>query len=140
MSVSQAKADSYFAPMAAAQGTDGSIRNNVIRRPVAAGNTSEALDTSVMLDGVTRVDWAGKYVDVKNESATDALEFAFSAGAQTLTLAAVGTFTAGNVASGWRLGPGETKSVVVPPTATHVNWIGAGGTIAFYCSEGVLVK
>jgi hypothetical protein len=140
MSVSQAKACSYFAPMAAAQGTDGSVRNNVIRRPVAAGNTSEALDTSLMQDGVTRVDWAGKYVDVKNEDGTNSLDFAFSAGPQTLVFGQQGTFTAGSVAAGWRLGPGETKSVVVPPTATHVNWIGTGGTIAFYVSEGVLVK
>jgi hypothetical protein len=139
MSVSQQKADSFYGPMAAAEGTDGAIRNNVIRRASSSTNTSEALETDVMQDGVTRTEWAGKYVNVRNEDPVNPVEFAFSVGAVTLVYAQVGTFTAGSAVAGWRLMPGEQMSVIVPPTATYVNWVlGAAGpsTIAFYVSEG----
>jgi hypothetical protein len=140
MSVSQTKADSYTAPMAVAEGTDGSIRNNVIRRPTSTANTSEALNSDTMQDGVTRVVWAGKYVNIRNEDTSNPVEFAFSAAAQTLVYGQTGTFAAGNAASGWRLAAGEQMSVIVPPTAAFVNWIqpaaAAASTIAFYVSEG----
>lgn len=140
MSVSQQKADSYYGPMAAAEGTDGAIRNNVIRRPTSTTNTSEALETDVMLDGVTRVEWAGKYVNVANEDPVNPVEFAFSVAAATLVYGQQGTFTAGSAVAGWRLQPGQMMSVIVPPTATFVNWIqpaaAAASTIAFYVSEG----
>lgn len=135
----EVKAASYFGPMAVATPSDGTPGNNVIRRASSSTNTSEALDTATLTDGRVVATWAGKYVDVKNESTSDYLEFAFSVSAQTLVYNTSSAFTAGSAAAGWRLSPGETKSVLVPPTALYVNWVlSAAGpsTVAFYCSEG----
>lgn len=145
MSVSQQKADSYYGPMAAATPTDGSFGNNVIRFATSTANISQALNTDVMQDGVTRTPYQGKYVNVQNEDTVSGLDFAFSNGAVTLTYGAVSaSFAAGNAVAGWRLGPGQSISVICPPTATHVNFIQASGaaaaaTIAFYLSEGPAV-
>lgn len=143
MSVSQQKSDSYYAPLARATPTDGSLGNNPIRYATSTTNSSEALNTDTLQDGVTVCSWAGKYVNVKNESLVYSLDFAYSVAAQTLVYGQTGTFAAGNAASGWRLGPGEQTSLIVPPGARFANWIQEGGavasTIAFYCSEGPAV-
>lgn len=142
-STAEVKDASYLGPMATATPTaDPSASNpgtNVVRYASSSTNTSEALAVNALSDGRSPVLWAGKFVDVKNESTTDYLEFAFSAGAQTLVYGQTGTFEAGNEAAGWRLNPGETLSVVCPPGATHANWIlSAAGpsTVAFRLSEG----
>lgn len=134
------KADAYFGPMAMATPTDGTLASNVIRRPSANTNTSEALNTDTMADNSVKCPWQGKYVDIKNESPTDYLEIAFSIAAQTLVYGQQGTFAAGHAAAGWRLDPGQTISVIVPKEALYANWILASGaaasTVAFRLSEG----
>lgn len=142
MSLHSEKADAYFGPVAAAEGTDGKYSNVVIRRPTSTTNTSEALETDALNDGRTTVDWSGRYVNVQNEDLVNPVEFAFSVGAQTLVYGQTSTFTAGNAACGWRLMPGAMMSVIVPPGCTHANWIqpatATASTIAFYCSEGAV--
>lgn len=143
MSVAVDKAASVYGPMARAQPTDGTLGNNTIRRPTSASNTSEALATATLADGVTKCVWAGKWVAIKNEDLTNPVEFAFSVAAQTLVYGQTGSFAAGSAASGWRLGPGETIERVVPRDALYANWIQPAGasaaTIALYVSEGPVV-
>jgi hypothetical protein len=86
------------------------------------------------------IPWQGKYVDVTNEDPVNPLEVAFTVGAQTLVYGQIGTFAAGgHAASGERIQPGQTRSIICPGDATYANWIlGAAGpsTVAFRCSEG----
>lgn len=139
-STAEIKDASYIGPVASATPTaDGGPGNNTIRRASSSTNTSEALAINALDDGRSQVLWAGKFVDIKNESTTDYLEFAFSVAAQTLVYGQTGTFEAGNAASGWRLDPGQTISVVCPPNCRFANWIlSAAGpsTVAMRCSEG----
>lgn len=135
------KADSYFGPLASATPTaaNSGPGNNPVRRPSSNANASEALATRTLQDGRTIAIWAGKYVDITNESTTDYLEVAYSVAAQALVYGQQSTFGAGSAAAGRRLAPGETKSWIVPPTALYANWIlSAAGpsTVCFQCSEG----
>lgn len=139
-STAEIKDASYLGPVASATPTaDGGPGNNTVRRASSGTNTSEALAVNTLDDSRVRVLWAGKFVDIKNESTTGYLEVAYSIGAQTLVYGQTGTFEAGDPASGWRLDPGQTISEVVPPGMTHVNWIlseAGPSTVAFRCSEG----
>lgn len=144
----EVKAASYFGPMASLtptgiSGAAGAPQigpgNNTIRRPSSSSSTSEALAVNTLEDGTPKVIWAGKYVDVTNESATDAVDFAYGIGAGTLIFGEQCTFEAGDVNAGERIQPGQTKGWIVPPLATHATWIlGAAGpsTLTFRCSEG----
>lgn len=137
-STAEIKDASYFGPLASASPTDGTSGNNTVRRASSSTNTSEEL-LNATVNGRVVYPWQGHYVDIKNESTVDALDFAFSVAAQTLVYGQTGTFAAGNVASGWRIGPGEKISVICPPTAKFANWIlGAAGpsTVAMRCSDG----
>lgn len=136
----EVKSASYFGPRTGTTPSGLGPGNNTIRRPTATTNTSEALATGTGADNVTKVLWAGKFVDVRNEDLVNPVEYSFSVGAQTLVYGQAATLAAGSAAAGWRLGPGEKESVIVPPDCTHVNWIQPGSvsasTIAFRCSEG----
>lgn len=133
---------SYFGPVAEATPTTGARPgNNTVRRPSSNTNTSEELAKNTLDGGLVKYLWPGHFVDVTNESTSDALEFAFSVGAKTLVFGQTSTFEAGSDVAGERLQPGEKRSVLCPPGMTHVNWIlGAAGpsTVAFRCSDGVL--
>ena len=144
-STAEIKQASYAAPMASAtQSAGGHPGNGTVRIATSSTNVSSALDTNALNDGRTQVAFSGKYVDVKNEDLVSPLEFAFSVGAATLVYGQTSTFAAGSAAAGWRLSPGETKSVIVPVNATHLNHIQPGGataaTIAVYCSEPAQVN
>lgn len=137
------KAASYLGPVAIASTTNGALQG-VVRYATAATVLSAALPTK-SAEGIGRgtltpIVLQSKYMDVKNESSSNGLNFAFGIGsAPALTYGAVNTFANITAAAGWHLSPGETKSVIVPPGATHVSWINSGsGTdpIAFYCSSG----
>jgi hypothetical protein len=136
------KAASYFGPLASATPTaaNSGPGNNPCRRPTSTANTSEALATRALQDGRTIAIWAGKYVDITNEDLVNPVEVAFSVAAQTLVYGQVGTFAAGSAAAGMRIQPGQTKGVIVPPTALYANWIqpaaAPASTIEFHCSEG----
>lgn len=139
-STAEVKDASYFGPVGETTPTaDSKTGNNTVRLASSNTNTSSALAVNALEDGRTVVLWAGKFVDVKNESTTDYLEFCFSSTARTLVYGQTSTFEAGSAVAGWRLNPGETLSVVCPPGSTHANWIlSAAGpsTVAFRCSEG----
>lgn len=138
-SSAEAKFASIFGPMAAAENTTGGTANNVIRRPTSSTATSEPLDADTLADGRPVVQWAGKFVTVKNEDMVNPLDFAYSTGAVTLVYDQLGTFTAGSAVAGWRLGPGESISEMVPLAATHANWVQPGSApaakISFRCSQ-----
>lgn len=139
-STAEIKQASYAAPMATATlSTGGHPGNGTVRTATSTTNVSTALDTNALNDGRTQVSFSGKYVDVKNEDLVNPLEFAFSVGAVTLVYGQTSTFASGSAVAGWRLSPGETKSMIVPVSATHLNHIQPGGataaTIAVYCSE-----
>lgn len=119
--------------------TGGAPGNGTVRLATSSTNVSPALATNALDDGRTVALWAGKFVDIKNESATDYLECCFSVGAKTLVYGTTSTFEAGSDIAGWRLDPGEKISVICPPLATHFNAVlGAAGpsTVALRCSEG----
>ncbi len=144
MHLALTKFASIGAPFASAENTNGALATNTIRRPTSTTNTSEALDSDTLNDTRVVVHWAGHYVTVKNEDLVNPVEFAYSAAPVTLVYGATGTFTAGNAQSGWRLGPGESLSEMVPLGSTHANWIqpagAAASTIAFRPSEIAVVK
>lgn len=134
---------SYFGPMATATPTASDHGNNTVRFAVTNANISQALDTATDPSGRNTIPWVGRFVNIKNEDPIYGLNYAFSAGAVALVYGQVSaSFAAGNAAAGWYLGPGQQDSVIVPPGATHVNFIGANaastGPIAFRCSEGAV--
>lgn len=136
----EVKDASYFGPVGETTPTaDGKTGNNTVRYASSSTNSSQALAVNALDDGRSLVLWAGKFVDVKNESTTDYLEFCFSTVARTLVYGTTSTFEAGSAIAGWRLNPGETISVICPPGMFYANWIlSAAGpsTVAFRCSEG----
>jgi hypothetical protein len=136
----EVKDASYFGPVGEATPTaDGKTGNNTVRYASSNTASSQALAVNTIDDGRSLTLWSGKFVDVKNESLTDSLEFCFSVAAVTLVYGTTSTFEAGSAVAGWRLDPGQTISVICPPNCKFANWIlGAAGpsTVAFRCSEG----
>lgn len=136
----EVKDASYFGPVAEVTPTaDSKTGNNTVRYASSSTAASQALAVNAVDGRGNVVLWAGKFVDVKNESTTDYLEYAYSVGSVTLVYGTTSTFEAGSAVAGWRLAPGETRSEIVPPGCTHANWVlSAAGpsTVAFRCSEG----
>ena len=143
MSVAVDKAASTIGPLARATPTDGSLGNNVLRRPTSTTSTPEAMPSVTLLDGITRVPWQGKWVWVKNEDTVAPLEFAFSVGTGTLVYGQTAALAAGDQRIGWRISPGETVKFIVPKDATHVVTIqpgaAAASTFAMFVAEGPVV-
>lgn len=134
---------SYFGPMATATPTMQDHGNNTIRFAVTAANISQALAPITTASGRVNIPVVGRFMNIKNEDPVYGLNYAFSAGAQVLVYGQVSaSFAAGAAGAGWYLGPGQQDSVIVPPGATFVNFIGqnasAVGPIAFRCSEGAV--
>jgi hypothetical protein len=142
--IPETKAASYYGPVARATPTDGTQGNNAIRFATSSTADSKALNTDSKSDGETINPYWDKYVDIHNEDLSNPLEVAFSDGAAgaTLVYGLSASFAAGSAVAGWRLNPGETKSVICPRGSTFFNFVQPGSvsasTVALYCSEGVV--
>jgi len=143
--VAETKAASIAGPKAeATRSTGGHPGNGTVRIATSTTCVSNALDTNALTDGRTIVPLAGHFVDIQNEDLVNPLEVAFSAGAAaTLVYGQTGTFAAGSAVAGWRIQPGQTIPVIVPPDATHFNHIqpaaATAATVSIRCSE-LMVK
>jgi len=138
MSNAETKAASYFGPVATTTTATGGLQG-VARYATSTSSANVALPTVTYGDGRVVCTLQGKYMDFTNESTTNGMNFAFGVGAApTLVYGQAATLGTGHVSAGAHLAPGQTKSVIVPPLATHIAWIAAAGTdsISFYCSEG----
>ncbi len=141
-STAEVKEASYLGPTASADTTVGATLGVVRLATTGTTPVTAALPTVTLPGSIgsgVKVPLQNKYMDVKNESTTNAMNFAFGVGsAPALVYGQLSTFAAPSAAAGWHLGPGETKSIIVPVNATHVSVVAAAGTdtVAFYCSEG----
>lgn len=141
MSNIEAKSAAYVGPVAA-NPADATGQLGVMRVATSNASASSLLPTASDNAGMVRT-LQGRFLNIKNESATDGLDVAFGIGAApTLVYGQVSTWGTGHVSAGFRLSPGETVSWLIPQGATHLAYIlGAAGpsTASMYISDTPLV-
>lgn len=120
---------------------------SLVRGPVSSGRANSAGDD--FLDGVGAAantgasqnmaipaKHRGKFCSMRVTGASCDVSFSKGA-AQTLVANAVGTLEAPNAQTGYPIPQDGALDIIIPPDATHVNWIasGAAGYFKIYISE-----